>query len=83
MNHKTKILEYRKLSDGQFAVKIQCCDDEQHASWHTMHASVASDDESRLVSIGNHRQRVADLHDHALKAEAAIKQHIGEEIEHS
>lgn len=82
MGHKTKLLEYRKLSDGQFSVLIQCCDDAAHTSWHTMHASVAADDEARTASIGAHRARIAELHAHALHAEAAIQKHIGEEIEH-
>jgi hypothetical protein len=82
MGHKTKILEYRKLSDGQFSVLIQCCDDEQHTSWHTMHASVASDDAKRNASIHGHRERIAELHEHAIKAERSLRESIGEEIDH-
>lgn len=80
--HKTKIIEYKKLGDGQFSVLIQCCDHPEHTSWHTMHASVAAHEGKRNASINAHRKRVAELHDHAIKAELEIQGLIGEEIEH-
>lgn len=66
MSHETKILDYKKLSNGQFSVLIQCCGD--HASWHTMAATVDVED-----FVSKARARVAAEHEAANVAQQKLE----------
>lgn len=81
-SHKTKIIETKKVGDGYVAALIQCCEHPEHTSWINLHASVAADDVRRNAEISAHRQRVADLHEHAIKAELEMQKLIGAEVDH-
>jgi hypothetical protein len=34
--HTTKVVDKKKLSNGEIAVLIQCCEDPTEQSWHTL-----------------------------------------------
>lgn len=97
MTHTTEIVEYKKLSDSEFAVLIRCCDPcaecKDHAEinyqcktchlhWHTMHSSVVVDPVKMNVSIQWARDLAATNHDASIQAEARIKAMIGNQIQH-
>lgn len=77
MSHTVHILEFKKLSDGQFAIKTCCCGNEQHVSWHTMDASVLIDDAKREASITEHCAMMAQHHAAAVTAEAHLEKLAG------
>lgn len=80
MAHTTEIIEYRKLSDCEFAVCIKCCDD--HLHWHTMHSSVVNDDGKLSGSLELARGLAAENHEAAIQAEVKIKSMIGAKAQH-
>jgi hypothetical protein len=71
--HKTSIVAYRKLSNGQFAVLVRCCSDAGSDSWLTVAAEVAANPSRLKISLGGHHASVADLHDASQRAEENIK----------
>lgn len=77
MNHTVSIVDYKKLSNGQFAIMTQCCGDAQHTSWHTMDASVIIDDPKYQASIAEHCDMVATHHEAAIVAEQTLKELVG------
>ena len=80
--HETEIVEYKKLSDGQFAVKVRCCGDEQHDSWHTVDAKVLLDPAAYVASLSAHRARVATDHQASILAENVLKALVGKKESH-
>lgn len=80
MSHTTEIVEYRKLSDSEFAVCIACCG--EHLHWHTMHASVVVDPEKKDASILQARELAATNHEAAVKAEEHLKSLVGSKVAH-
>ena len=95
MPHQTQIVEYRKLSDSEFAVLIRCCGEcEQckspasggkctcHLHWHTMHASVINDPARLEGSLSWAHSSAAQNHAAAVRAQAALEEAIGAVISH-
>lgn len=80
MAHVTEIVEYKKLSDSEFAVLIRCCDG--HLHWHTMHSSVVNEEAKLQESVEWARNLAAANHDAALQAEKALKELTGSKKEH-
>lgn len=80
-SHTVEIVDYRQLSDGQFAVAIRCCGNKMHTSWHTMVAEVVNDSARMETSILEQFQRVAALHEAALKSHANLQKLVGTTIE--
>src|ERR1700743_3784612 len=76
-NHVVEILEYRKLSDGQFAVLGRCCGDDMHRSWHTMGSPVVIDADKMNSSINWFTDRIANQHEAPLQADVALQSLIG------
>ena len=71
MKHLTEIIEYKKLSNGQFAFCVRCCGNASTDNWQTMAASVMAVKKQRDALIKKLRVRVSEEHELALKAEAA------------
>lgn len=82
MAHTTEIVAYKKLSDGQFAVCVRCCDDTDHDSWHTVDATTLLDPEKYAASLDAHRDKVATGHAVAVQAEEIAKRLVGEKKSH-
>lgn len=78
--HTTEIIDFKKLSDSEFAVLIKCCDD--HLHWHTMHSSVVNDETKQIASLQWARNIAAENHEAAIQAEAKIKTLIGSKVDH-
>ncbi len=76
-SHSVKIIDYKKLNDGQIAVAAQCCCDPVHTSWHTMAAAIVLDQAAFQSDIDWHINRVAQQHETALQAEAVMPELIG------
>lgn len=79
-NHSVEILEYRKLSDGQFAALARCCGDDMHRSWHTMGSPVICDQSKLNDSISWFVNRVASQHEAALQADVALQNLVGTSV---
>ena len=77
MKHTTEIVEYKKLSNGQFSFCVRCCGDAGTDSWQTMAAAVMAVKKQREASIKKQRLRVSEEHELALKAEAAAVELMG------
>ena len=77
MKHTTEIVEYKKLSNGQFSFCVRCCGDAGTDSWQTMAASVITAKKQRDALIKKLRLRVSEEHEKALKAEAAALELMG------
>lgn len=82
MAHTTEIVAYKKLSDGQFALCVRCCNDTMHDSWHTVDATVMLDPVKYAASLDAHRDKVAASHEVAVQAEEVAKRLIGEKKNH-
>jgi hypothetical protein len=76
-SHAVELLEYRKLSDGQFAVLGRCCGDDMHRSWHTMGSAVVVDADKMSNSISWFTDRIANQHEAAMQADAVLKTLVG------
>lgn len=83
MTHTTEVVEYKKLSNGQFAVIIRCCGNASTDWSHTMAAEVASDSTRRTASLDTARGACSALHQHALDAEAALLSEMGATQDHA
>jgi hypothetical protein len=77
MRHQTEIVQYKKLSNGQFSFCVRCCGDASTDSWQTMAAGVIAVKKQRDASIKEQRVRVSEEHEKALKAEAAALEVMG------
>ena len=80
--HSLKILEWKQDASGVFSVKMQCCGDEKHTHWHTMHSSVASDPAKLQESLNAASAFFAQEHETALKAKEVLEPLIGTELKH-
>lgn len=78
MKHTTEVVEYKKLSNGQFAICVRCCGNAGTDSRQTMVASVMAVKKQRDALIKKLRARVSEEHELALKAEAAAVELMGE-----
>jgi hypothetical protein len=83
MTHTVEVAAYKKLSNGQVAVCLRCCNSPATDHWHTMGVSVAADPVAREASIGSQRVFVSQQHDDALKAEAAAFAELGTVTTHN
>lgn len=81
MTHTTEIVQYKKLSNGQFSYCVRCCGNQSTDSWHTLDFS--GDPAERARALDAARQRVASEHDAAVKAEAEILEQMGKTEEHA
>lgn len=77
MNHQVQTIDYKQLSDQQFAICSQCCGEKIYTNWHTMHSQVVSDPDKRAASIAFHQSYVAENHEAGIAAEATIKTLVG------
>lgn len=82
MAHTTEIIEIVNLSDGQKAIKVQCCGDESTTSALTVDSLLLSQPTALEQSIADHRQRVADLHEAHLRAGEHLQGLVGQKVEH-
>jgi len=80
MAHKTKIVEYKRLSNEQFAVRIRCCDHEGTDHWHTM--AFVHDPTQRAANLEKVRDLVAQRHESEKQTEAEFTALVGHEKEH-
>jgi hypothetical protein len=69
--HATKTIEKKKLSDGAFAVLIQCCDDPSTNSWHTLEVGKSTTAAEVTAWLADRHKHVQDSH---ATAEAVDKQ---------
>jgi hypothetical protein len=77
MNHTVQIIETKQLSDGEFAILSQCCDDPTTKSYGTLSAATCSDPAKLQSFIDFHHNRIANLHDLAIQGRAAVAGLIG------
>lgn len=70
--HTTEVIHFQKLSNGLFCAVIRCCGNASTDWSHTMAAEVVADDQKRFASIGEARQKCADLHEAAQQAELKL-----------
>jgi hypothetical protein len=77
MPHDTKIVEYKKLSDGQFAVSVSCCDEPAQISWLTVDASIVIDPVKFQAALDGHIERVVLAHEGALQADTTLAGLVG------
>lgn len=82
MAHSTEVVEYKKLSNGQFSVKIRCCGNASTDWTHTMAADVAADSVKRATSIDAARVNASNLHEKAMLAENALLDEMGKVVVH-
>jgi len=80
MSHSTEIIEYKKLSNGQFAVRIRCCGNESTDHWHTM--VFLHDPVERAANLEKIKQLVADQHEAARQTESEFIGKMGEVTKH-
>ncbi len=78
--HQVEIIEHKQLSDGQLALKAECCGDPTTHSWLTMAAEVVVDEKQYQDSIDFHCQRVGLLHESMKQALAKAKATIGAKV---
>ncbi len=72
MNHTVQIIETKQLSDGEFAILSQCCDDPMTKSWGTMAAATCSDPTKYQSFVDYHHNRIAVLHNLALQSKVVL-----------
>jgi hypothetical protein len=82
MRHQTEIVEYKKLSNGQFSFCIRCCGNADTDTRQTMAASIVAVKKQRNALIKKMRMRVSEEHEKSVKAEAAALEVMGEKEEH-
>lgn len=80
MPHTTEIVEYKKLSNGQFSVLIRCCGNSSTDHWHTM--AFVADPIQREQNLNAEREKVAMEHEAAITGEAAALGLMGNKQEH-
>ncbi len=78
--HQVEIKEHKQLSDGQLALKAECCGDPTTHSWLTMSAEVVVDEKQYQDAINFHCQRVGLLHESMKQALAKAKATIGTKV---
>ena len=78
--HVVSFVEHKQLSDGQLALKAECCNDPSTHSWLTMAADVVINDQQYKDSINFHCQRVGLLHESMKQALAKAKATIGTKV---
>jgi hypothetical protein len=71
--HDVKIIEKKRLSDGQIAVLIQCCGDSQHQSWHTLEVNLSTTPESITAWAEDRKQHVQTQHALTQAADAHLE----------
>lgn len=71
-NHTTEIVHFQKLSNGQFLAMVRCCNNPSTDWPHVMAAEVLADDEKKKASISFAKQKCAELHEAAQKAELSL-----------
>lgn len=72
MSHVTEVVGFKKLSSGKFSLMIRCCGNPSTDWPHEMTAEDVADDEKRFASIGEARQKCAELHEAAQQAEQKL-----------
>lgn len=72
MTHTTEIINFHKLSSGQFLAMVRCCNNPSTDWPHVMAAEVLADDEKKIASIKNAREKCAALHEAAQQAELKL-----------
>jgi hypothetical protein len=80
MSHVVQLIDHKQLSDGQLALKAECCNDPSTHSWLTMAAEVVTDDTKYQDAINFHCQRVGLLHESMKQALAKAKATIGTKV---
>jgi len=71
MTHVTTVQDKRKLSDGQIAVLIQCCD-AGHQSWHTLQVAPDTTAEEVTAWVDARKTETAAQHEAMLAADATL-----------
>jgi hypothetical protein len=72
MEHVSKIVEKKKLSDGQIAVLIQCCEDATHQGWHTLQVDSTITPDAVSVWLADRKSAVGAQHAAMLAADSAL-----------
>jgi hypothetical protein len=81
MSHKTEIVKFEKLSNGQCVAVIRCCGhpDTDHA--HTM--NFLADKETRAAVLAEVHKFVAAQHEASQNTTSEMVDKIGEQVEHA
>ena len=72
MSHRTEIVEYKSLSDGEIAALLRCCKKPITDHWHTMAVSIAADSQKLADSISAQFVELEARHDDSLQAEKEL-----------
>jgi len=83
MIHTTELIEVKHVADEILAVLVRCCGDPKTDSWHTMHASVYTDESKLAASISSAHKRVAGTHIAHLAAQSKLESLKGSTVEHT
>jgi len=83
MTHTTEIVDVKHVADELLAVKVRCCGDEKTDSWHTMHATVYTDEAKLQEGLQRAQKRVADVHKAHLAAQSKLESLKGSKVEHT
>jgi len=72
MEHVSKIIEKKKLSDGQIAVLIRCCEDVTTDSWHTLTLTTDTAPDDVTAWLVERKANVQTQHAASLAAAAVL-----------
>ena len=78
MAHTTEIVEFKKISNGQFSYLIRCCGDQSTDHWHTLGVNVAD----RIASLQVAREYVAAQHEKSLEITNEAATLAGQTVTH-
>lgn len=79
--HTTEVVEYKKLSNGQYAYCIRCCGNASTDSWQTLDAATPEAD--RATAIQAAHARVAQEHQAAMDAQSEVAAQMGSTETHN
>jgi len=82
MTHTTELIDVKHVADELLAVKVRCCGDEKTDSWHTMHATVYTDESKLQESLQHAHTRVAETHKAHIAAQAHLETLKGSTVQH-
>jgi hypothetical protein len=77
MVHTVKVVSKKRLSDGQIAVCLRCCDDESTDSWSTLGITGQTVPADIAAWVQDRKADIKALHQAHLDADAALDTLIG------
>lgn len=82
MSHTTEIIDVKHIADEILAVCVRCCNDTKTDSWHSMHASVYTDEAKLAESLTAAHKRVAGTHEAHIAAQDKLEALKGQKVQH-